>query len=186
MWPWEHAAFGYVLYSLLARVGYRRTPRSAPAVVAVVAAVLPDLIDKPLAWTFGVFASGYSVAHSVFVGLPAILLIAAAARRRGAAASGLALVVGYASHLVGDVVYPALIGNSIALSPLLWPLVETSASPTAGVFLDRFGYYFARYLRVLFSAEYWIYLLLQVALALSVVGLWLRDGKPGLAAVRGE
>lgn len=184
MWPWEHLAFGYVLYSLFVRVRYRRTPESVPAVTAAVASVLPDLIDKPLAWTFGVFASGYSVAHSVFVGFPVILLVTAVLWRRGATATGQALVVGYASHLVGDVIYPALIGNSVTISPLLWPLVSTPAAPTAGVFLERFGYYFARYLRIMLSPEYQIYLFFQIALALLVFGLWVRDGTPGLAALR--
>lgn len=184
MWPWEHLGFGYVLYSLFVHARHRRAPESVPTLVVAFAAVMPDLIDKPLAWTFGAVPSGYSVAHSVFVGFPIVLLIAGILRWRGAALSGAALIVGYLSHLVGDVIYPAFIGGSIEISPLLWPLVTTSASPTAGVFLERFGYYFARYVRVVLSGEYAVYLLFQVALALCVIGLWVRDGKPGLATVR--
>ena len=49
MWPWEHLAFGYVLYSLGVRTLRGRTPRGPPVLVLAVATQVPDLLDKPLA-----------------------------------------------------------------------------------------------------------------------------------------
>jgi len=50
MWPWEHLAFAYVLVSGYYRLAWRSRPTDAAAIVIAVGAVLPDLIDKPLAW----------------------------------------------------------------------------------------------------------------------------------------
>lgn len=57
MWPWEHAAVGYLLCS--AALAARRTVLNDIPVIALgVATLLPDLIDKPLALWLGVFPEG--------------------------------------------------------------------------------------------------------------------------------
>ena len=50
--PWGHLAIGYLCLSLAIRARWR-VPPQGPAVIAVaIGTQLPDLIDKPLAWTF--------------------------------------------------------------------------------------------------------------------------------------
>lgn len=82
MWPWEHLAFGYVLFSLLVRIG-RRRPDDASVYLLVLFTQFPDLVDKPLAWTFGILLSGLSVGHSVFVALSVSVVALALGHARG-------------------------------------------------------------------------------------------------------
>ena len=82
MWPWEHAAVGYLLLSLGSRASGRGPP-STPAVLALLFGTqLPDLVDKPLSWEFDLFPSGYAVGHSALVAVPVGLLVLALGRRR--------------------------------------------------------------------------------------------------------
>jgi len=87
MWPWGHAAVGYLAYSL----GYRASDRrlTGAAVIALgVGTQFPDLIDKPLGWTFGVLPGGRTLAHSLLtVAVVAVVLaiplgVVSARRRR--------------------------------------------------------------------------------------------------------
>ena len=67
MWPWGHVALGYLFYSLYVHWRHDRPP-SAPAAIAVgVGTLLPDVIDKPLAWWAAVLPNGRSLAHSAVV-----------------------------------------------------------------------------------------------------------------------
>lgn len=93
MWPWEHVAFGYLLYSVYAHVRRGEPPDALSTVAMAIAAVAPDLIDKPLAWEFDVFATGYALGHSVFLAVPLLAGVVAVARRtdRLAAADGFAV-----------------------------------------------------------------------------------------------
>ena len=61
MWPWEHLAFGYLLWSLWLRARGRSLPGDWEALVLVFATQLPDLVDKPLAWQLGVLPGGRSL-----------------------------------------------------------------------------------------------------------------------------
>jgi len=70
MWPWGHLAVGYVAFSVFVRFRLGRQPSGHAALALAVATQLPDLIDKPLAWQFGLLSSGISVAHSILVGVP--------------------------------------------------------------------------------------------------------------------
>ncbi|MFC6964015.1 hypothetical protein ACFQL7_23110 [Halocatena marina] len=54
MWPWSHAAVGYLCYSIGTRLVGRR-PTTGPTVAVLFGALLPDLVDKPLSWVFGQF-----------------------------------------------------------------------------------------------------------------------------------
>ncbi len=65
----------------------RPTPRASGGCgrgVLAFGAVLPDLVDKPLAWQFDLFETGYAVAHSAFVVVPALFVVYVLARRRRA------------------------------------------------------------------------------------------------------
>ena len=48
MWPWEHLAIGYLAYSLLGRLAWRRPPTVGTAITVAFGTQFPDLVDKPL------------------------------------------------------------------------------------------------------------------------------------------
>jgi len=179
MWPWTHALFGYACYSLAVRTGFRRRPTDAPALLAVFAAVLPDLVDKPLAWTFGVVGSGYGPAHSLLVGVPAAAAFGAWLWQRGRHEAGLGFLVGYASHLVGDLLFQLWDEGELVFSVVLWPLGPASPD-SSGNLLEHVVFFLFRYAGQIRAGEATTYLLATIALAGGVVVLWLVDGAPGV------
>ncbi|WP_158056466.1 metal-dependent hydrolase [Halorussus halophilus] len=190
MWPWEHLAVGYLCYSLFARVRYGRAPRAVPVVALAVGTQFPDLVDKPLAWTFGVLPSGHSLAHSALVAVPLALLAVTLGRRAAARnptsdfrGAGTAFAVGYLSHLPGDVFYPVIVGGKPNVGFLLWPLVPAAESPTSVGFLEIVRLLFARFVGELFSGAFSTYLALELGLLLCVFALWLADGVPPFGAL---
>ena len=180
MWPWEHLAFGYLCYSLTVHLVRRRAPTTSAVVLLAVASVLPDLIDKPLSWSFGVFPSGYAIAHSIFVAPVGVALVVALAWHQRRLRYGAAFAVGYASHLVGDVVYPAVLGEGLKPEVLLWPAVELPAYENDYGLVERFLLYFFQYLEMLAELEWSPMLAFEAGLALSVFVLWVYDGMPGV------
>ena len=48
MWPWEHLTIGYLAYSLLSRLAWRRPPTVGTAITVAFGTQFPDLVDKPL------------------------------------------------------------------------------------------------------------------------------------------
>lgn len=167
MWPWGHLAVAYL--ALAGHEAWRdRRPSLPVTLAALFGSQLPDLIDKPLAWTLGVLPVGRSLAHSVVVLAPilAVALVLAGRRRRPVAAGA----IGVASHLAADALGPALAGEVEYLTFLAWPLVEPPSYPVEQSFL---AHLLALEVTGLFVLE-----LLAVALA---VGVWLvvrRDGAP--------
>jgi len=182
MWPWEHAAVGYLLLSLGSRASGRSPPSTAVALALLLGTQLPDLVDKPLSWEFDLFPSGYAVGHSVFVAVPLGLLVLALARRTDRSSVGIALVVGYWSHLVADVFAPLRGGGGPMVSRMLWPVVV--ASPYQRDFgLGRGLVYLGRFLADLPSMDVTTVLVLYLILPLATLVLWVLDGSPGLSAV---
>ena len=57
MWPWGHLVFGYLLYLLVRPRAWRNGDRFA-VIVLMIGTQVPDIVDKPLAWWFGVLPSG--------------------------------------------------------------------------------------------------------------------------------
>ncbi|WP_049925917.1 metal-dependent hydrolase [Halopiger goleimassiliensis] len=181
MWPWEHAIVGYLAYSLFVRLVYREPPGGLEALTVVVASVLPDVIDKPLAWEFGVFESGYALGHSIFVAVPLSIVVGLVARRVGRTRAGLAFGVGYLLHLPGDVLDAAVRGDgTIYVSLVLWPVrrIESPADHTA--FADEFWRLFENYHQEFLTGEPSTYLWIQVGLAGAAALVWLADGAPVL------
>ena len=179
MWPWEHAAFGYLCYSPLLHIARHRGPDGRAAALLLVGAVVPDAVDKTLSWGLGVFPTGYAVGHSVFVAVP---LGAALLWARWSDAT-LAFVVGYWSHLVGDVLDPLRYGDAPAVTRTLYPVVVGEAyAEDLGV--GRGAVYLTEFLRELpgtdLTSPAAVYLLLP---AIAVL-LWLADGAPGTALCR--
>ena len=122
MFPWTHAAVGYALLVGLALVLRRQVSR-AELVAVVAGALLPDLVDKPLAWWFGVLPSGRSLAHSLLLAVPLAVFVLAVAWYRGQLAAGAAFGLGYASHLLGDTYVALYYWRPAELTFLLWPVL---------------------------------------------------------------
>ena len=125
MWPWGHLAVGYVLYSLGTRARTGESPDGWNVVALAIGTQFPDLVDKPLAWWLGVLPGGRTLAHSLLVAVPLVVLVAALARRYDAGPRATAFAVGYLSHLAGDALVPALVGSPRELAFLLWPATPT-------------------------------------------------------------
>lgn len=173
MLPWGHAAVGYLVYSLAAR--YRGAlPLDGWAVVALgFGTQFPDLVDKPLAWTWGLLVAGRSLGHSVLtLGLVSGVVLTVA-RRRGWETLARAFLLGYASHLVADAFAPVARGDYQALRYALYPVVPVATPEHDYGFLEFF-------LGLRLTPTVTLGLVLT-ALALLQ---WYRDGLPGLAELR--
>jgi len=182
MWPWEHLAVGYLALTAERRARRGRPPGEAEALVLAVGTQAPDLVDKPLAWTFDVLPGGLSLAHSALVAGPVLLVVLAVGRRldRGTLAGAFAL--GYVSHLAGDVFAPVLYGRPPAASAVLWPLVAGPSPPRRGL-LDNVRYYLDSYWQVVSSPRGWVTLAAGVATVVVALAIWRRDGYPGLGVL---
>ena len=111
-----------------------------PALAAVAGAALPDVVDKPLAMA-GVVGLYQTVGHSLLALVVAGVAVGAgrsgrhrwtgrSAWRAGvdgswlAGPSALALLVGWASHLVLDAVHMTVNGRPADVQFLAWPLLR--------------------------------------------------------------
>lgn len=179
MWPWEHLAFGYLCYSAYTHARFGRSPDDRATVILAVGTQSPDLIDKPLAWTFELLPSGHSLGHSLLFALPLLSVVLLATRRLDRIQQGVAFGVGYLSHLPADVLYPLAYGDDVNFGMLFWPLVPATASETAGL-LSRAAMLFIEFVGYLSTLQGFVYLLCEITFLLLVFLLWLHDGKPGL------
>jgi len=184
MWPWEHVLFAYVFYSAGVHLRLRRRPDDWPVVVLAFASVMPDLIDKPLGWQFGLFATGWGIAHSVFVAVPASVLVYAAARRAGLGV-GVPFAVGYLLHLVGDVIPKSLGQGELYLDPVLWPVGNPSPDEY-GSFVGGVRDHLVTYAADLAGGELGLTVALQVGSVALGTLLWVADGLPGLRLAAGS
>ncbi len=180
MWPWEHAIVGYLAYSLFARLYYRDSPDGLEAFAVVFASVLPDLIDKPLAWEFGVFESGYALGHSIFFAVPLSIAVGLAARRVGRGPAGVAFGVGYLLHPPADVLDTYLRGGQYAPELMLWPVATVESVHEHEGFADEFLRLFGRYHQDLLAGDLSTYMWVQLGLAGLAALVWLADGAPVL------
>lgn len=117
----------------------------------VVGAAFPDVLDKPLAMA-GVFELYHSVGHSAFL---VLLFIPIALYSR----AGVALAVGWASHLLFDALHVVINGRPGHVLAFLWPVAE-SAAPL-GIPPGAFFWYY------LGSPSFY----LEIALWIVLVGL---------------
>ena len=174
MLPWGHLAVGYLCLSLAVRFRYRTPPRGPAAIAVAIGTQLPDLVDKPLAWRFGLIPSGRSLAHSLlFLTVLAVMAWALAARYdRQLEAS--AFVGAYLSHVLADMLPAALAGEWARLGSLLWPITPVYQYPGE---LD--------YTIIGFFLELEPAALVSPGLGLTIValGLWVYDGTPGIGTL---
>ncbi|TYL39701.1 hydrolase [Natronococcus pandeyae] len=184
MWPWEHAIMGYLVYSLFCHAYYRESPGGLEAFAVVFASVLPDLIDKPLAWEFEVFEIGYAIGHSIFFAVPLSIAVGALARSYGRSRTGIAFALGYLLHLPADVVDGYVRDGHFSVWIILWPFRQDEAHLHAHEhgpgFLEQFFRLLGVYSHELFSGDPSTYILLQLGMAGLAGLLWLYDGAPVL------
>lgn len=170
MLPPVHLAVGYLCYAALVRLRGEGAPEGRATLAAVLAAALPDLIDKPLAW-LGVAPIGRTIGHSLLFVLPTVALAWLWARRAGDRELGVAFATGALSHVVTDVPWHLLSREYHELGFLLWPI--TPMPPYTGTTtLATFG-------GVEVST-----LVLEVAILVAGAALWVSDGTPGIDAIR--
>lgn len=172
MWPWGHLAVGYLAYSLVSHLFARRRPDGPAAIAVAFGTQFPDLVDKPLAWSFGVIPNGRSLTHSLISAVLIVVVVELLLRRWGYGRVATAFAVGYLSHLFGDALYPALEGDFYALGFLAWPVVPPIEYATEQSFLAHFR-----------QLSLDSFVAFEFALGGLVFLLWLLDGAPGLGLV---
>ena len=163
---------GYLLYSVAVRLRYRRPPDGPAAVALAFGTQFPDLVDKPLAWSFGLIPNGRSLTHSLLTAVLLIVLLEILLRRYDAGSVATAFGFGYLSHLATDALYPALAGEYARLGFLAWPLlppIEYLGEPS-----------FTAHLRKLTLDSFVAF---ELGLGVFVFFFWLADGAPGLGLV---
>ena len=173
MWPWGHLAVGYLAYAALSRWRYGEPPSAAATLAVAVGTQFPDLVDKPLAWTFQVLPSGRSLAHSLLTTAVVCVLVYAYARRHGWTRPAVAFAVGYVTHPFADALAPLLAGEYEYIRYLGWPVLDQPPYDTS----RGFGAHFA-------ALEPSSLVLAGAFLVGFALLIWLRDGRPGLAALR--
>lgn len=173
---------GYLVYSLFSHAYYRESPGGLEAFAAVFASVLPDIIDKPLAWEYGVFHAGYALGHSVFFAIPLSIAVGMFARSYGRPRAGVAFALAYLIHLPADVVDGYVRDGMFNVWIVLWPLgrdrVPSHSHGHGHGFVEQFSVLFGRYQQVLLSGDPSTYVLAQLALLGATAALWLYDGAP--------
>lgn len=172
MWPWAHAGVGYLIYSLYCRrCGVR--PQGSAVILLGFATQLPDLIDKPFAWTIPLLPGGRTLGHTLLFALPLVGLVIWYARDRGMPQLGSAFGIGYLSHLLSDGV-ATLVTDSIGNTTfLLWPLLPLPTWSTAPSFIAH-----------LTALQLTPWIGFELALTAAAMAVWVIDGIPGLECLR--
>ena len=174
MWPWGHAAIGYLLYTRYMRRQYDRPPEEVPTVLLLLGTQFPDLIDKPLAWTLALLPSGRSLGHSLLVLVPLSIFVYTLAVRYRHSEWGSAFAIGALSHVVVDVLPSAIRGEYAYTTSLLWPLL--SAPPYSELNHTILGHFS--------SIEPRPILVFEIILTIMMLIIWWRDGRPGVNPIR--
>lgn len=183
MWPWEHLAVGYLCYSLYSRTRNGSPPDGMGTLAVAFGTQFPDIVDKPLAWQFGLLSSGNSLAHSAFVAGLLSVLVLVVSKHRGVPQLGIAFVIGYLLHLPGDVLYPLVYGNGPWFEFLWWPFVTVGSGGTLG-FLSKLSHLLERTAGFLTTPAGQAYLGAELGLVMSAIVVWWIDGRPGVGVVR--
>ncbi|MFC7240432.1 metal-dependent hydrolase [Saliphagus sp. GCM10025317] len=171
MQPVVHPVVGYLCYAAYARWRRGEPPHDGPALVAVLAASLTDLIDKPLA-AAGVVDVGRTVGHSLLFAVPFVAVSWIIATRADRRDLGVAAAIGYGSHVLADVPWHVLSGDYDELGFLLWPVTHMPAY--TGVKPLGLGA-----VAGLEATTLWLEAVILVA---GIVRWWI-DGRPGVGAV---
>jgi membrane-bound metal-dependent hydrolase YbcI (DUF457 family) len=129
MFPIEHALVAFLPVSAYVLLTDRRLPSVRLAAVVFLGSQFPDLVDKPLAYQFGLIPSGRVFMHSLPVALPFLAGVAIYGRQTERPRLTVGFAFAYASHLVADN-YGPLFGPRPRVRPdLLWPFADPVARP---------------------------------------------------------
>lgn len=181
MWPWEHLAAGYIVYSLGKRLFDSPAPDRTEIVVLAFATQLPDLVDKPLGWGTELLPSGISFAHSYLVALPTVTAVYLASRGFDRPQIGLAFATGYLLHTPGDILTRYVLNGELIVEALVWPLAAAPQSGTRPLVGWTVELWFS-YLDTLRTPAGQAYLLIEIALLGGAVLVWLADRRSRRAA----
>jgi hypothetical protein len=133
MQPTHHVLVAVAAVTAYVVLTERRLPTGGVVFPAVFASVLPDVVDKPLAWTFHVIPSGRMLAHSLVVAGVVVACVLVVADRRGFLPHGVAFAWGYLSHLAGDFHPVVQLGTEYYFFPnMFWPLMAANPDRVAG------------------------------------------------------
>jgi hypothetical protein len=168
MLPWGHAAVGYLCYTLYTRLRYRRPPLGPAVVALAVGTQFPDLVDKPMAWTVGILASGRSFGHSLLTLAVVAGVLYWTYRRRTKLVSAVAFLIGWLSHSFADG-YPFLLGEPTCLNYLVWPFAACPYDETGRSIIEY-----------LLATELTATVQFEIGLVVVAGLTWLYDGAPGL------
>jgi hypothetical protein len=122
MFPHEH-----FLLAWLPLVGYvvlrdRRLPSKQVVGAVLLGSLLPDLIDKPLAYQLNLIPHGRVFLHSLPVIMPLLIAVIVYGWKTGRLRMALAYSFGHLLHPVGDFYSTLLAG--VVPQHLLWPFVS--------------------------------------------------------------
>lgn len=172
MWPWGHLAVGYLVYSYASHRWRDRPPGGYSVITLAIGTQFPDIIDKPLAWTFGILPNGRSLAHALLTAIIVLTVLRIVAGRHQHPLVT-AFGVGYVSHLLADGVQPLLAGDASALRYLAWPFVPAIEYSTDKSFLAHIQ-----------GFDLTPFVAAELGLTVLAFGVWLADGAPGFAIAR--
>lgn len=173
MWPWGHLAVAYLLYAMIVRLRGNRQ-QLLPLVAVIFGSQLPDLVDKPLAWTFAILPNARSLMHS-FITIMLVLIVSYWVSQRFQREDIVfGLGVGMVSHILMDpdpsVVVGLLQGEWEQLqwmTYVLWPLLpEPPYSPDLS------------FMRVFSAFRFGLFELFEFVLFAAAVIVWLRSNTP--------
>lgn len=144
MSPLGHLALGYLAYAGLRRVRNGGAPSAIPTITLAVGTQFPDIIDKPLSWTFGLLPTGRSLTHSAITTIVVTVVVMYYSRATDRTALGNAFAVGYWSHLLGDLYAAYVAGETETNWFFLWPIVSQEGyvtSPSILAYVETIGWW---------------------------------------------
>jgi hypothetical protein len=168
MWPWGHLGGAYLLWAGLGRLTTTQQT-TAGTWALVLGSQFPDLVDKPLAWSFDLLPNGRSLSHSILIGVGLLALVALCVSYFGRRDVGIGFGVGYLVHLGGDAFYPVINGEMSALRFLFWPVLPPIEYETAQSFVAHFA-------QLQFGSRF----VFESGLLVLATLVWYVDGMPGL------
>lgn len=181
MMPWTHAIVAYIGFSLASHGFSRTAPTTRETALVAVGALIPDLIDKPLAWQFGVLQGGRTLGHSIFIAVPLSVAAVVVAVRRGRPRLGLAFAAGYLLHLPGDILPTYLATGELQIGTLLWPLTDGGGSQGESFVrkvMSNVVPYVTDLAAAVLSGDLSRGLVLFLSLWALAIALWVYDGMP--------
>jgi membrane-bound metal-dependent hydrolase YbcI (DUF457 family) len=178
MWPPGHLGIGYCIAAGWSGWQTGEEPTDRTVQLCLVGSLLPDLVDKLLAWGLGILPGGRTLTHSLLVLVPLFATTLALARPSEQSEIGLLAGLSMLSHPVIDSI-PALWDPATSARHLLWPLlavetVERSPPSTSTV------------QELLLARLTTPWFLLELLVFVVAMVWWHRDGTPGLPAWSGE